>query len=159
MATSSSFKTHQLSFSRVIDAYSSHENEVQAYFADRFDQTRASTANRRLTVPRRCYQWALREKHVSTDPTLKLLTARQAPRLPKTLSEAQVEALLAAPNTETPLGLRDRAMLEYDRLYPEYGFAKHKGYPTAAHFAKLREHGPCPIHRRSFSPVAQAERW
>ena len=88
------------------------ENEVQAYFADRFDQTRASTANRRLTVLRRFYQWALREKHVSTDPTLKLLTAKQAPRLPQTLSEAQVEALLAAPNTETPLGLRDRAMLE-----------------------------------------------
>ena len=88
------------------------ENEVQAYFADRFDQTRASTANRRLTVLRRFYQWALREKHVSTDPTLKLLTAKQAPRLPKTLSEAQVEALLAAPNTDTPLGLRDRAMLE-----------------------------------------------
>ena len=61
---------------------------------------------------RRFYQWALREKHVSTDPTLKLLTAKQAPRLPQTLSEAQVEALLAAPNTETPLGLRDRAMLE-----------------------------------------------
>ena len=88
------------------------ENEVQAYFADRFDQTRASTANRRLTVLRRFYQWALREKHVSTDPTLKLLTAKQAPRLPQTLSEAQVEALLAAPNTDTPLGLRDRAMLE-----------------------------------------------
>ena len=88
------------------------ENDVQAYFADRFDQTRASTANRRLTVLRRFYQWALRDKHLSTDPTLKLLTARQAPRLPKTLSEAQVEALLAAPNTETPLGLRDRAMLE-----------------------------------------------
>ena len=88
------------------------ENEVQAYFADRFDQTRASTANRRLTVLRRFYQWALREKHVSTDPTLKLLTAKQAPRLPQTLSETQVEALLAAPNTETLLGLRDRAMLE-----------------------------------------------
>ena len=54
---------------------------------------------------------------------------------------------------------RDRAMLEYDRLYPEYGFAKHKGYPTAEHFAKLREHGPCPIHRKSFAPVAQAELW
>lgn len=54
---------------------------------------------------------------------------------------------------------RDRAMMEYDRLYPEYDFAKHKGYPTAAHFAKLREHGPCPIHRRSFAPVAQAELW
>jgi len=52
---------------------------------------------------------------------------------------------------------RDREMEEMDRLYPEYGFAKHKGYPTAEHFAKLREHGPCPIHRRSFAPVAQAE--
>lgn len=95
-----------------MDLENAGENDVQAYFADRFDQTRASTANRRLTVLRRFYQWALREKHVSTDPTLKLLTARQAPRLPQTLSEAQVEALLAAPNTETPLGLRDRAMLE-----------------------------------------------
>jgi integrase/recombinase XerD len=88
------------------------ENDVQAYFADRFAQTRASTANRRLTVLRRFYQWALRDKHISTDPTLKLLTAKQAPRLPQTLSEAQVEALLAAPNIDTPLGLRDRAMLE-----------------------------------------------
>ena len=52
---------------------------------------------------------------------------------------------------------RDREMEEMDRLYPEYGFAKHKGYPTAEHFAKLRSHGPCPIHRRSFAPVAQAE--
>jgi len=54
---------------------------------------------------------------------------------------------------------RDRLMLEYDRLHPEYGFAKHKGYPTAKHFAKLRAHGPCPIHRKSFAPVAQAELW
>jgi ribonuclease HII len=54
---------------------------------------------------------------------------------------------------------RDRIMLECDQLYPEYGFAKHKGYPTAEHFAKLRAHGPCPIHRRSFAPVAQAELW
>ena len=88
------------------------ESDVQAYFADCFDHTRASTANRRLTVLRRFYQWALRDKHLSTDPSLKLMTAKQAPRLPKTLSETQVEALLAAPNTETPLGLRDRAMLE-----------------------------------------------
>ena len=54
---------------------------------------------------------------------------------------------------------RDRIMLEYDLIYPDYGFAKHKGYPTAEHFAKLRFHGPCPIHRRSFAPVAQAELW
>lgn len=52
---------------------------------------------------------------------------------------------------------RDRAMLELDRKYPQYGFSKHKGYPTADHLARLREHGPCPVHRRSFSPVAQSE--
>ena len=45
---------------------------------------------------------------------------------------------------------RDHMMTAYDRIYPEYGFAKHKGYGTAAHIAALREHGPCPIHRRSF---------
>ena len=45
---------------------------------------------------------------------------------------------------------RDRMMEEYDRLYPEYGFAKHKGYGTAQHIAALKEHGPCPIHRRTF---------
>ena len=41
-------------------------------------------------------------------------------------------------------------MIEYDKLYPEYGFARHKGYGTAVHTAAIREYGPCPIHRRSF---------
>ncbi len=45
---------------------------------------------------------------------------------------------------------RDRMMEEYDALWPEYGFAKHKGYGTAQHIAALKEYGPCPIHRRSF---------
>jgi len=45
---------------------------------------------------------------------------------------------------------RDRMMGEYDRLYPQYGFAKHKGYGTAAHIEALRTHGPCPVHRRTF---------
>lgn len=45
---------------------------------------------------------------------------------------------------------RDRLMLEYDAVYPEYGFAQHKGYGTAAHYEALRKYGPCPIHRRSF---------
>lgn len=45
---------------------------------------------------------------------------------------------------------RDRMMLEYDRQYPEYGFAAHKGYGTKAHIEALRQYGPCPIHRRSF---------
>ncbi len=45
---------------------------------------------------------------------------------------------------------RDRIMLQYDKQYPEYGFAKHKGYGTAAHFQALKCYGPCPIHRKSF---------
>ena len=45
---------------------------------------------------------------------------------------------------------RDRACLEDDRLYPEYGFAKHKGYGTPAHMQALRTYGPCPLHRRTF---------
>lgn len=45
---------------------------------------------------------------------------------------------------------RDRLMLEYDRQYPQYGFARNKGYGTAEHIRALREYGPCPIHRRSF---------
>ena len=48
---------------------------------------------------------------------------------------------------------RDRLMAEYDRIYPQYGFAKHKGYPTPEHLRALREHGPCPIHRMSFRGV------
>ena len=54
---------------------------------------------------------------------------------------------------------RDRLMLEYDRRFPAYGFARHKGYGTTRHLAALAEHGPCPIHRRSFAPLkpAQAE--
>ena len=63
-------------------------------------------------VFKRFYRWALRERLLSADPTLRLLAARQPLRVPKTLSEAQVEALLAAPDIATPLGLRDRAMLE-----------------------------------------------
>ncbi|WP_018410634.1 ribonuclease HII [Methyloversatilis thermotolerans] len=50
---------------------------------------------------------------------------------------------------------RDHEMLRLAVLYPQYGIARHKGYPTAAHLAALREHGPSPIHRRSFAPVAQ----
>lgn len=45
---------------------------------------------------------------------------------------------------------RDRMMEEFDKSYPQYGFAKHKGYGTAAHIAALKQYGPCPIHRRSF---------
>lgn len=45
---------------------------------------------------------------------------------------------------------RDRYIVEMDKVYPEYGFAQHKGYPTKAHYEALRKHGPCPIHRMTF---------
>lgn len=48
---------------------------------------------------------------------------------------------------------RDRLLVELDRTYPQYGFAQHKGYPTATHLAALERHGPCRHHRMSFAPV------
>ena len=88
------------------------EPDLQAFFAERHATTKATTANRRLTVFKRFFRWGLREHLLNTDPTLKMLSAKQALRVPKTLTEAQVEALLAAPDTNTALGLRDRTMLE-----------------------------------------------
>ena len=51
--------------------------------------------------------------------------------------------------------IRDRIMIDFSEEWPEYGFDSHKGYGTRAHVAALNRHGPCPIHRRSFAPVAQ----
>ena len=53
---------------------------------------------------------------------------------------------------------RDRLMLEFDRQWPKYGFAGHKGYGTAQHLAAIAAHGPCPIHRRSFAPLKPTQR-
>ncbi len=88
------------------------EHHLQAYFAVRHAQSKATSANRRLTVFKRYFRWALRERLIHADPTLKLLAAKQTLRVPKTLSEAQVDGLLRAPDDATELGLRDRAMLE-----------------------------------------------
>lgn len=86
--------------------------DLQAYIAARHPGSRASSSNRRLTVFRRFYRYLVRERVRDDDPTLHIRSARQPPRFPNTLSERQVEALLAAPDVETALGLRDRAMLE-----------------------------------------------
>jgi integrase/recombinase XerD len=88
------------------------EPDLQAYFADQHALTRATTANRRLTVFKRFFRWALRERLISVDPTLKLQAAKQALRMPKSLTEPQVESLLNAPDTSSALGVRDRSMLE-----------------------------------------------
>ena len=90
----------------------SAESDLNAYFAASHAATKATTANRRLTVFKRYFRWALRERLITSDPTLKLQAARQALRVPKTLTEPQVEALLAAPDLGGALGVRDRTMLE-----------------------------------------------
>jgi integrase/recombinase XerD len=86
--------------------------DISAYFADRHETTKAASANRRLAVLKRFYQRALRNGVIHADPCLATKPARQGTRIPKTLTEAQVEALLAAPDTSTERGLRDRTMLE-----------------------------------------------
>lgn len=86
--------------------------DINGYFANRHFETQATTANRRLTVFKRFFRWALREHLVHVDPTLKILSAKQRLRMPSSLTEAQVEALLAAPDVSTAQGVRDRTMLE-----------------------------------------------
>lgn len=88
------------------------EADLLGYLARRHVGSKASSANRRLTVLRRFYRWALREGLLAVDPTLKLEPAKRLARVPKTLTQTQVERLLQAPDVAVPLGLRDRAMLE-----------------------------------------------
>ncbi len=88
------------------------EADLNGYFSARHSSSKATTANRRLTVFKRYFRWALREHLIAADPTLKLQAARQALRVPKTLTETQVEALLQAPATDSAQGVRDRTMLE-----------------------------------------------
>lgn len=93
----------------LVAAQTSH---IQQWFAAEHDVTRPSTANRRLAALRRFFLWALRENHVQANPCLRLPAAKPVPRVPKTLSQEQVESLLNAPDTDTTVGLRDRAMFE-----------------------------------------------
>jgi len=89
-------------------------HQIQAFLAHRsLDQNVAARSlARQLTAIKRYYRWLLREGRRDDDPTLTVDPPRLPKPLPKSLSESDVEALLAAPDTDTPLGLRDRAMLE-----------------------------------------------
>jgi integrase/recombinase XerD len=86
------------------------DSDVFAFLASRAG--RASSAARRVSSLKRFFRYCIRERAIAADPTLKLDAPKRPPRFPKTLSEADVETLLAAPETEVALGLRDRAMLE-----------------------------------------------
>jgi integrase/recombinase XerD len=88
------------------------ELDLLGHASARHAGTKPSSASRRLSVFRRFYRWALRENLTRADPTLKLDAPKQHVRMPGTLTEAQVEALLAAPDVASSLGLRDKAMIE-----------------------------------------------
>jgi integrase/recombinase XerD len=86
------------------------EADLFAFLASR--KGRASSAARMVSTLKRFFRYCVRERRMGADPTLKLDPPKLPPRFPKTLSEADVEALLDAPDVATPIGLRDRAMLE-----------------------------------------------
>jgi integrase/recombinase XerD len=87
--------------------------DFEQWLADQFGaRAKATSVARRLTALRRFYRHQLAQGAIAEDPTLRVRAPKKPRRLPRHLSEAQVEALLAAPDTKTPLGLRDRAMLE-----------------------------------------------
>ncbi|MFA7680334.1 MAG: site-specific tyrosine recombinase XerD [Pigmentiphaga sp.] len=86
--------------------------QIEQWLAHESQRTSAATANRRLATLRRFYLWARRASRLEEDPTLNLKPAKRTARLPNTLTEQQVDALLAAPDITEERGLRDRAMLE-----------------------------------------------
>lgn len=91
-------------------------------------------------------------------PTLTLIDGNRAPDLAcevHTIIEGDhwVPAISAA--SILAKVTRDAIMAEWHEKYPEYGFDRHKGYPTPEHLRRLKEHGPCPIHRKTFAPVRE----
>lgn len=135
-----------------------------------------------LTIRREALAWAVASADVAEIDTLNILQATLLAmrRAVEALAMAPTEVLvdgthcprLACPTRAIVKGdrdvlaiaaasilaktARDALLCDLDRQYPLYGFARHKGYGTALHLAALAEHGPCPLHRRSFAPVAQA---
>jgi ribonuclease HII len=102
--------------------------------------------------------WAMAEAARQIDGvTLALVDGNRAPRLPiatRTVIGGDARCLSIAAASIIAKVTRDRIMLGHDKTYPHYGFARHKGYGTSQHRAALERHGPSPLHRRSFAPVA-----
>lgn len=98
-------------------------------------------------------------ERLSPPPELALIDGNRAPRLP-----CQARTLVGGDGLEPAISAasilakvtRDRIMVDLHRLYPRYGFDRHKGYPTRDHLQRLAQFGPCEVHRRSFAPVRDA---
>ena len=95
-------------------------------------------------------------QHLPVHPSFLLIDALALPQSGtpfKAIVKGDQRCLSIAAASIVAKVTRDAIMREQDALYPGYGFAKHKGYATPTHLRKLKELGPCPIHRRSFAPV------
>ncbi len=96
----------------VADIIRAGQEQLNGYFLDRHVASKATSANRRLTVLKRFYHYQMRLGRILVNPCSKMRSAKQPQRFPHTLSESQVDALLEAPDCRNPLGLRDRTMIE-----------------------------------------------
>lgn len=97
-------------------------------------------------------------QHLSAQPDILLIdgiTTIDSPLHQHTIKQGDSRSASIAAASIIAKVTRDRLMLEYDHLYPQYGFGRHKGYGSAAHLTALRQHGPCPIHRLSFGGVRE----
>lgn len=97
---------------------------------------------------------AVRPAHLLLD----YIPARQCPYPYDAVVKGDQRSYSIAAASNVAKVTRDRMMADYEQTYPGYGFARHKGYATAFHLARLREIGPCKIHRQSFAPVARSRR-
>ncbi len=96
-------------------------------------------------------------------PDMLLVDGNRLPQLGGFGSDVRARAIIGGDATEAAIGAasilaktaRDHYMNQMHAIYPEYGFSSHKGYATAMHRRQLTEHGPCPLHRRSFAPVGR----
>jgi ribonuclease HII len=102
--------------------------------------------------------WAMGQAMQQIDGVdLALVDGNRAPQLPcpvQTIVEGDARSLSIAAASIIAKVTRDRIMIGHDATYPLYGFARHKGYGTAFHQDALKRHGPTPLHRKSFAPVA-----
>ena len=102
--------------------------------------------------------WAMSEALSQLDGVaLALIDGNRAPKLPcrtQTIIKGDATSLSIAAASIIAKVTRDRIMAAHDVTYPDYGFARHKGYGTPLHQAALARHGPCPLHRKSFAPIA-----
>ncbi len=106
-----------------------------------------------VPATRRAMERALEALGVAPEALIVDALSLPIPLPQRVLVQADARCLSVAAASIVAKVTRDRWMVEMDRVYPGYGFAGHKGYGTPAHRRALQEHGPSPIHRRSFAPV------